>query len=262
VEKREDRKLERVRKPFQGTWNIIRFNRHFYIIGILFLILTISLLSILPVSVHIYLLCIVLLATIPVIISLVVSAWVYDFSNLYWLNWLPANLQISNGAIVNINAGFDETSVLLHKKYPGASLKVFDFYDPEKNTEISIKRARKAYPAYPGTVSVKISSLGLADNSADVVFVILSAHEIRDKDERKVFFKEINRVLKPGGRVIVVEHLRDFANFLAYTIGFFHFFSKKSWLDTFESSGFSVEKEIKITPFISSFILSEHGSIS
>ena len=45
--------------------------------------------------------------------------------------------------ITNINAGFDETSYILDDKFPNATIKAFDFYDAEKHTEASIKRARK-----------------------------------------------------------------------------------------------------------------------
>ena len=61
--------------------------------------------------------------------SLLVSWYVYDLSNLYKLSWLFPNND--NIKIVNIHAGFDETSVLLSAKFPNAELIVFDFYDQE-----------------------------------------------------------------------------------------------------------------------------------
>ncbi|MFO0359283.1 MAG: methyltransferase, partial [Flavobacteriales bacterium] len=79
-------------------------------------------------------------------------------------------------------------------------------------------------------------------------------------DERIVFFKELARVTNEDGRIIVTEHLRDLNNFLAYNIGSFHFLSKGNWLDIFERAGISLEKEIKITPFISTFILKKNGN--
>ena len=66
----------------------------------------------------------------------------------------------------------------------------------------------------------------------------------------------------PKGQVIVTEHLRDTANFIAYNIGFLHFHSKETWLQTFRNAGFKVFQEIKITPFISTFILTKNGIAS
>lgn len=192
------------------------------------------------------------------IISLSVSFYVYDLSTLYDFNWLDA--QKAGDRIINISAGFDETSVILRKKFLAVEIIVLDFYDPLTHTEVSIKRARKAYPAFPGTQSVESINLQMKENFADKIFVILSAHEIRNKDERIKFFKELKRLIKPTGQIFIVEHLRDTANFLAYNIGFFHFYSKSNWCEVFQTAELKIQKEIKITPFISTFILEKNGN--
>jgi hypothetical protein len=51
----------------------------------------------------------------------------------------------------------------------------------------------------------------------------------------------------------MVEHLRDFPNFVAFTIGFTHFFSRSIWIKAFSNAGFSTIKENKFTPFMSVF---------
>jgi ubiquinone/menaquinone biosynthesis C-methylase UbiE len=101
--------------------------------------------------------------------------------------------------------------------------------------------------------------LPLADNSMDAVFVILAAHEIRNSDEREKFFAELNRVIKPDGKIIVVEHLQDAANFLAYNIGFRHFHRYATWLQSFSQAGLTIQEEVKITPFLTAFTLSKNG---
>ena len=87
-------------------------------------------------------------------------------------------------------------------------------------------------------------------------------NEIRQEAERTVFFKELHRILNPQGQIIVTEHLRDLPNFLAYTIGFFHFIAKHSWFKTFENAQLTLQQELKITPFISTFILDTNGTAS
>jgi hypothetical protein len=62
-------------------------------------------------------------------------------------------------------------------------------------------------------------------------------------------------VLRDGGKIIVMEHLRDLPNFLAYTIGFFHFHSRAAWIKSFELAELKLEWEEKQTSFISLFIL-------
>ena len=109
---------------------------------------------------------------------------------------------------------------------------ICDFYNPLKHTEISIKRARKAFPPNSHTVQVSTDRLPFKDHTFDYALAILSAHEIRDERERVLFFSELSRVTKPTGLIFVTEHLRDFNNFIAYSLGFFHFHSKTSWLTT------------------------------
>ncbi len=258
--------MERLRKPCQGVFNIIRFNWHYYVLSFLFVtgLCVVSRFTIVPYSSIAGVLIIII--SFSILISLFVSTYIYDYSALYKLTWLN-QLEIGkNKMLVNIHAGFDETSILLKQKYISAfnedKLLVFDFYDPSKHTEVSIQRARKAYPGYHGTIAIETAHIPLPDACAHVVFNILAAHEIREEEERVAFFKEQYRILKPGGKVIVTEHLRDAANFLAYNIGFFHFHSKATWLHTFQSAGFRIETVIKITPFITTFILVKHGTPS
>lgn len=247
--------MERVRKPFQGVWNIVRFNWHFYLIsfGICLLIILLNPYINEAYRIYAYIACLLIMGGIS--ISLLVSFYVYDLSGLYDLNWLKISINETPCKIININAGFDETSILIADKFPDCELIVFDFYDPQNHSEVSIKRARAAYPPFPGTQRVSTSSLPLDNHYADRIIVTLSAHEIRKETERTDFFKELNRILKQTGEILVTEHLRNLPNFLAYNIGFFHFISKSSWRRTFKNAGLIVSNEIILTPFITVFTL-------
>lgn len=258
MEKRKNRAMEQLRKPFQGVTNIIRFNWHFYV-GVISFCLLIFLINTNFHSPINYLLNLVSLFAITItLITLAVSFYVYDLSGLYKLDWLPNWDDKQN--IVNINAGFDETSELLNLKYPYSNLTVLDFYDPTKHTEISIKRARKAYPSYSNTITTKTETLPIETNSVDKVFVIFSAHEIRNENERVEFFNELKRIISNTGEIYVTEHLRDLPNFLAYNIGFMHFLGLGSWYSVFEKSDLKIKNEQKLNPFITNFTLTKYGN--
>jgi SAM-dependent methyltransferase len=247
--------MGQMRKPFQGIHNIVRFNWHFYAMSIAFVMFSLFYSPYLTVKYRFFVLDLCLLVIITTFASLLVSYYVYDLSNLYKLTWLDNFNLLQSGKMVNINAGFDETSVLLKEKFPNSELLVFDFYDPLRHTEVSIKRARKAYPPYPNTQTITTSNIPLPSQSVDTIFIILAAHEIRNDTERLYFFIELKRILKPTGQIVITEHLRDLPNFLAYNIGFLHFMSKPSWLKTFKDSDLKMVKELKITPFISGFLV-------
>jgi SAM-dependent methyltransferase len=249
-----------LRKPFQGLRNVVRFNWHFYLIALAAALALSVIGAVGPPAFRSYAIALLLLLLASVLTSLAVSDYVYDFSALYRLTWLPATSP-AHPSVLTVNAGFDEISALLQHKYAPSHLLAFDFYDPARHTEVSIRRARRAYPPFPGTRAVDTrGALPLPDDSVDLALAFLAAHEIRDPAERAAFFREIRRVVKPTGLVIVTEHLRDTANFLAYNVGFFHFYSRRVWLATFQQAGLRVRQQIRITPFISAFILSPHGT--
>lgn len=246
--------MEIKRKKFQGVLNILSFNRHFYVIGLTVLALITGCWFYLNWPTSLY--WVVLTAFIYGLITpLLVSAYVYDFSGYYHFNWLKdcSITDADSTQIVNINAGFDETSFILKNNFPKSSLKVYDFYNDQRHTEPAIIRARKVSLNYPNTTQIETSKLPLESNSVDAIFLLSAAHEIRSNSEKVTFLKECHRVCKPSGKVIMVEHLRDFPNFLAFSVGFTHFFSKRTWTKAFNSAGFSSIEETKFTPFMSIF---------
>lgn len=243
------------RGKFEGVLNILSFNRHFYISVLLIIaFLSFALFSFTAWSGAMIVLIIVIIL-FPVIISLVVSHYIYDRTHLYNLPWLESIEKVSSLRILNVNAGFDETSGILKEKFPKANLEIVDFYNPDKHTEVSIERARRLRPSAYEFTRISTFEISKESQSFDVVLLTFAAHEIRNEEERILFFKEIHRVLAPKGVVYVTEHLRDSANFFVYTIGFFHFFPFKSWHKVFMKSGFRISSVTKTTPFVTTFEL-------
>ncbi len=251
-----------VRRPLQGVGNILRFNWHFYLAagaGALALAVASAWLEGTPRLITVG---VAALLGGTTLVSLLVSCYVYDLSGLYRLQWLPPVAAGPGAEMANIHAGFDETSALLRARYPEATWTVMDFYDPARHTEVSIRRARRAHPPSPEDVRVDTSALPLSSSALDAVFVVLAAHEIRDAGERRAFFAELHRVIKPGGRVIVVEHLRDWRNFVAYTVGAFHFIGRRAWLEAFEHARLRVAETLAPNLFMTCFVLEKSGETS
>ncbi len=178
--------MEVVRGRFQGLGNIVRFNWHFYVISIAVLLAVLLWNHWYPTPYRTLVSLTTIFAIGTIAVSLLVSHIVYDLSDLYALKWLG---NLDNQKILNISAGFDETSVIIENSFHGATLAICDFYDPKKHTEVSIKRARKAYPPHPETISVQTDLLPFPDNTFHTSLVILSAHEIREEKERIQFFQ-------------------------------------------------------------------------
>ncbi|HEX4122305.1 MAG TPA: class I SAM-dependent methyltransferase [Verrucomicrobiae bacterium] len=237
--------------------NIARFNWPFYVAAILVLCAALAglfLLSVLPLK----LLCglVFALAAWFLIGSLGVSHLIYDRSDLYRWGWLDRALRGSNmSQAIVCHSGFDEASAELHQKFSASKWQVLDHFDANKMTEASIRRARAMFPPLPGTVPSRYDAWPVAAGSVDVVFGLLAIHELRSESERNAWFAESGRCLRKGGRLVLVEHVRDAANFFAFGPGFLHFHSPASWRRCWESVGLLSIDEFRVTPFVRVFIL-------
>ncbi len=240
------------RKPFQGVVQIIQFNWHFYILAVM-LLTSLLVAAKYSTTYSVELIVLACIGVVPLLVSLAVSFYVYDSSKLYELSSLE--IFSRSNVIYNIHAGFDETSVILAHKFPHAKLYVFDFFNPEQHTEVSIQRARKKYPPYPETIAISTATAEFTQERADLIAVIFAAHEIRNDDERALFFQKLRLQLTPGGKIVVIEHIRDFNNTWAYSIGVLHFLANRNWFNTFEHAGLRIAHRQHLNPFVQQFIL-------
>jgi SAM-dependent methyltransferase len=193
--------------------------------------------------------------------SLLVSHWIYDLSPLSRWDWLASHLPAVPRHWVSLHAGLDETFGALARVFPTASATggtVLDFFDAAEMTEPSIVRARQLSLDRAATPA-DFRSLPLADGSQDAIFLIFAAHELRRPESRERFFLEIARALAPGGRAVLVEHVRDGWNFLAFGPGFFHFLPRREWLRLAAAAGLAIREDFRITPFVAVLVL-EKGS--
>lgn len=236
----------------EGVLNIVRFNWPFFagaaFAGAVLLVVALvahSLISLIA------LICLVLLL-IGMVVPLLVSFYVYDLSGLYEMSFLYGS---TPGKVLNLTAGFDETTKLLRANFPQAEVLTLDFYDPKDHTESSIRRARKLFPLPKEVLSISTSEIPLPDGDADLILGFLSLHELRDETERTRFLREAKRTLAASGSIMIIEHLRDLPNFLAYSIGFLHFHSRRTWLEAFTKADLKISDEQCLTPFIRIFKL-------
>jgi SAM-dependent methyltransferase len=241
----------------RGVRQIVRFNWPFYAgaaSGVAIAMVAISRVPVNTVT-RVALYSAISVSAIWIVASLVASWTVYDRSPLMRWEWIDRALGFHPDAWINIHAGLDESTMALRALFGRAHWRVFDIFDPAEMTEPSIARARRLADNHVAAETADFRHLPVPTGTIDVALLLLSAHELRTDETRGELFDELRRVLGPGGRVVVAEHLRDWANFMAFGPGVRHFHSRRAWERCFARARFAIHSEFPITPFVRVFVL-------
>lgn len=194
------------------------------------------------------------LAATGLLTSSTLATWcVYDRSELRSLDWLPDLLPDGPGDHLIVSTGLDEASLPFAARWPDGRQLTADLYDPDRMTEGSIRRARRKVAPVPGTLPGRPDALPAGGAELDTVVCLFSAHELRRPVDRAALFGECVRVLRPGGTLLLVEHLRDTANAAVYGPGAWHFRTRRTWLDHAVGAGLRPAGERRIAGLVTAF---------
>jgi SAM-dependent methyltransferase len=244
-------------REMRGVGQIVRLNWPFYAVAAAMVVMAVLGMTQLPLTPEVRSMLQVTTALACVwIVGSVVASWiVYDWSRLSRWEWIREALAFRPHTWLNLHSGFDESTPAVQRLLAPSPGRVFDIFDPVEMSEPSISRARRVCRPAVEAEPVDFRRLPAAEASIDVAFLLMSAHELRSETARGTLFGELHRVLSPDGRLIVAEHLRDWANFAAFGPGFLHFFSRRTWARSFARARFVIDREFAITPFIRVFVL-------
>ena len=248
-------KTLRSRSRYEGALQILQFNSDKYIAAFASILAGAFVAPLMPPSGRLLLWIAVTPALFWMVSSLAVSHYVYDRFPIYDFRQVAQLLTRAPQRWINIHSGWDETSEHFGELFPESRGQVVDIFDAELMTERSIRRAhRKPHDAFP-SIPARYNALPFCSHSFDAAFSIFAAHELRSHQQRVVLFEETARVLSPNGELVLMEHLRDWRNFLAFGPGFLHFFSRQAWRNAALEAGFNFQAELSMTPFVRVYIL-------
>jgi len=134
----------------------------------------------------------------------------YDFQNsflslrrdIYWRRVLSEELQPEAGSVIlDVAVGTAETALAISRRYPAVSIVGVDF-SPAMLT-VGKKKINTRYPAAPVSLTAGDGrQLPIRSGSVDAVTISFG---IRNMEERDMVLAEFNRVLRPGGRLLIME---------------------------------------------------------
>ncbi|GHA11946.1 class I SAM-dependent methyltransferase [Streptomyces echinoruber] len=195
-------------------------------------------------------------AAVGLLASATAASWfVYDRSGLYAYDWLDAVLPQAPAAHLVVGTGLDEASAPLAARWPASRQITVDLYDPAVTTEGSVRRARRRVPPPPHALPARPGALPVRPAAVDAVFLVFAAHELRRAADRERLFEECARVLRPGGRLVLVEHFRDGANTAVFGPGAWHFLPRAEWLRLAAHAGLRPAAERRVAGLVTALAL-------
>ena len=183
------------------------------------------------------------------LLNILVAAFiVYDWGNQREYDRLAdlGNLAEAN-MIIDITAGKLRGTRGLLKRLKQGHYFVIDIYDAPRMPDNALRRAREMEPPLEAGRRIyrrsgRPDSLPIPHNWANAVVCSFSLHELQEASDRQALFAEFARILKPGGKLLIAEHGRDWQNLLVFGPGVISFRTPESWQQHITQAGFTIQQ--------------------
>ncbi len=150
------------------------------------------------------------------------------FKKLLNLENTPDNITVAD-----IHIGTYRHSYIFSELLPHSTIYSVDCkQEPRFSEELAVRevQALETPPTteHIKTIFTKNFEVPLTNNSCDVVVFGFGTHEI-PATERELIFNEAQRILKPGGKLLLFEHGIDFLNYLFFGPVIYHVTQAREW---------------------------------
>lgn len=105
----------------------------------------------------------------------------------------------ANPRVLDFGAGIGNSAPYVKQHLPGARLTCLDL------SQRSLDVAAKRYPGMAEYVHFDGADIPFPDNHFDLAYAMCVFHHI-DHDDHVAILRELNRVIRPGGRLYIFEH--------------------------------------------------------
>jgi arsenite methyltransferase len=183
---------------------------------------------------------------IYMIIAHFLSMYVFIGVDAGRFDWIAKSLELEgNEYVLDVGSGTGRTAVEIAKRLTTGRLVGIDIWD---TMELSGNSPERAYEnaeieGVKGKVEFKFGNvleIPFDNNVFDIVTCSSVLNNLHGEKNRVKALAEIFRVLKPKGKCMLLEPLRNFAMFCAFTpFAFLQLGKKEDWENYAETAGFS-----------------------
>ncbi len=174
------------------------------------------------------------------------SLYVFTGVDSTRFNWIAKLLEIKGKEyVLDVGTGTGRTAVQIAKRLTTGRLVGIDIWDTMELGGSSPERAYKnaEIEGVKGRVEFRFGNvleIPFDNDVFDIVTCSSVLNNLRREKNRIKALKEIFRVLKPKGKCMLLEPLRNFRMFCAFTpFGFFQLGKREDWENCAEIAGFS-----------------------
>jgi SAM-dependent methyltransferase len=191
--------------------------------------------------------------TYGIVSSLIATWWVYDYKAADLYRAVASEYQAEAKWIL-VHAGLDESCGRLEALI-GAPDQQIDV-GPSTDQSPSLQRAHRLVgrtgQRWDGRIALETASMGFA-------VVLFGIHELVPADA-DVLLRELERVVRVGGSIVIVEHLRDVRNALVFGPAALHFSPQRRWLDSMAQAGLSSQGSKRVASLVTVFRATPTGT--
>jgi SAM-dependent methyltransferase len=168
--------------------------------------------------------------------------------------------------VADLHIGTWRTSHLLGELLPRATIWSVDCWDeagPPSEANVRQLHELEPPPAHPpfGTLALADGAVPLPDASCDAVVLGFGIHEIPAGGPRERLFDEARRLLRPGGKLLLFEHLVDLENFAIFGPGIDHWPRRRDWLRLL-AARFGAVRHERASQAVDLFVAAAPGNFS
>ncbi len=193
-----------------------------------------------------------LLILILLIFALVAGLW--SVNKLYGANGQHPGEVLFNlsgvqpdGSVGYVDLGLHAQALIFSNYLTTGRLIIMDIYHPQMTPSRTLLRARKhAPPAYSDPRIIwydsPIDLLPLPDRSITAVFAPQILSELHQHGDRVILLREMFRILRPNGRLLLSERTNTRINWLTLAPGITNMHAINYWRELLTQAGFVIQR--------------------